>query len=97
MLFIFGLIPATILVIVGYFVLIAAARAEGALERFGRYLAIWTFVLAGLLAVGGLLAPTLGMQGPMGGMMSGGIAQHMQRMEQLEEEQAALLRDLQRD
>ncbi len=35
----------TIFVVIGYFVLLSSARAEGRLKSFGRILAIWMFVL----------------------------------------------------
>jgi hypothetical protein len=93
----FSLIPATAFLVIGYFVLYASARTEGALKPFGRYLAIWLFILAGLVVLGGLLAPVIGMRGPMGGMMMGGMGQHMQRMETMQEEQLAILRELRGD
>jgi hypothetical protein len=96
MIFLFSLIPATALVVVGYFVLYASTRAEGGLERFGKYLGIWIFFLAGVSVLGGLLASTVGIRGPMVDMMSG-IGQHMERMENLEKEQLSILRELQRD
>jgi hypothetical protein len=96
MIFLFSLIPATALVVVGYFVLYASTRAEGGLERFGKYLGIWIFFLAGVSVLGGLLASTVGIRGAMGDMMRG-IGQHMERMENLEEEQLSILRKLQRD
>jgi hypothetical protein len=46
MCFLFSLIPATILVTVGYFVLFSSGKTEGAVSRFGRILAIWIFVIA---------------------------------------------------
>ncbi|MCE2510199.1 MAG: hypothetical protein J4G10_04395 [Alphaproteobacteria bacterium] len=46
MCFFVSLVLATILVTVGFFVLVAAGKSEGALAKFGRILAIWLFVLA---------------------------------------------------
>jgi len=46
MCFLFSLIPATMLAVVGYFVLYASARAAGRIGMFGRLLAIWVFVIA---------------------------------------------------
>jgi len=92
MIFTISLIPATILVIVGYFVLYTALRAEGGIRRFGKYLGAWIFFLAGVSVAAGLLAPTLGMRFSMGG-----IGQHMQSMEKMEKEQTRILRDLQRN
>jgi hypothetical protein len=61
------------------------------MKRFGQYLAVWIFLLAGAVVLAGLLAPTLG----MGGSMMGNMGAHMQRMEQLQEEQLTILRELQ--
>jgi hypothetical protein len=56
MIFLLALIPATMLTVAGYFVLFLSHRAEGSLRSFGRYLGIWAFALAGLVALGGLFA-----------------------------------------
>jgi len=77
MLFLFSLLPGTILLVVGYFVLFASSRAEGGVKRFGQYLAVWIFFLVTVLVLGGLLASALGMQDPISRM-----TQHMQLMEQ---------------
>lgn len=90
-------IPATTLIVIAYFVFYTSTRAEGALQRFGRYLSIWLVFLAGVVILGALFASILGIRGPMGGMMMGGIGQHMQRMEQMQEEQLSILRELGRD
>lgn len=81
MLFVISLIPATILVVVGYFVLYSATRAEGGVRSFGNYLAIWLLLLAGVTVLGGALSSALGISGPMDRM-----EEHMQRMEHLQQE-----------
>jgi hypothetical protein len=48
-----GKVPATFWVVVGYFVLFSSTRAEGKLQKFGRGLAIWIFVLASFIPVMG--------------------------------------------
>lgn len=53
MLFFFSLLPATLAVVLGYFVLFSSAKAEGAVKTFGRILAVWIFVLAALLPLAG--------------------------------------------
>lgn len=78
--FFISLIPATIFLIIGYFVLFSATRAEGGVKRFGNILATWMFVLAGGVVVGGLAAPALGIN-PIGGMV-----QHWQQMEHVQQE-----------
>jgi hypothetical protein len=80
MLFFISLIPATIFLIIGYFVLFSSTRAEGGVKRFGNILATWMFVLAGGVVVGGLAAPALGIN-PIGGMV-----QHLQQMEHIQQE-----------
>jgi len=46
MCFIFSFVPATIFLVIGYFVLFASGKAEGAVQKFGRILAIWVFIVA---------------------------------------------------
>lgn len=53
MCFIFSLIPATVFVMFGYFVLYASARSAGGVQRFGRGLATWIFILAAMFPVMG--------------------------------------------
>jgi hypothetical protein len=56
MIFLLALIPATALTVAGYVALFLSHRSEGALRSFGRYLGIWAFILAGLVALGGMFA-----------------------------------------
>ncbi|HXY98285.1 MAG TPA: hypothetical protein VEH00_15085 [Steroidobacteraceae bacterium] len=56
MLFLVALIPATALTVGGYVALFLSHRSEGSLRTFGRYLGIWAFVLAALVALGGMFA-----------------------------------------
>ena len=53
MCFLFSLIPATFWLVVGFFVLYASGRAEGTLQKFGKVLAIWIFVIATFLPICG--------------------------------------------
>jgi hypothetical protein len=46
MCFFFSLIPATILTVIGYFVLFSSTKAEGNVKKFGQILAIWLFIVA---------------------------------------------------
>lgn len=46
MCFFFSLIPATVLVTIGYFVLFASSKSEAGIKTFGLILAIWIFVIA---------------------------------------------------
>jgi len=60
MLFFVGLLPATIFVVVGYFVLFASARAEGGIRAFGRVLAVWILIAAAVPPVAGAYATFTG-------------------------------------
>jgi ABC-type cobalamin transport system permease subunit len=53
MCFFFSLIPATVWLIIGFFVLFASTKAEGSLRKFGKVLAIWSFVIAALFPLAG--------------------------------------------
>jgi hypothetical protein len=51
MVFLISLIPATVLVVVAYFVLFSSTRADGAMKACGRRLAIWIFIPAAAFPV----------------------------------------------
>ena len=68
MCFVFSLLPATILVVIGYFVLFSSGKAEGGIRRFGQVLAIWIFVIALFPPLAGAYL-TLSGQCPMTEMM----------------------------
>lgn len=51
-----SLIPATIWVVLGYFILFSSTKSEGAVQRFGQILAVWVFIIAALLPVMGAYA-----------------------------------------
>ena len=53
MCFFFSLIPGTVWLVIGYFVLFVSAKADGGLQKFGQVLAIWTFVIAALFPIAG--------------------------------------------
>ena len=46
MCFFFSVLPATLWVVLGYFVLFSSTKADGSVRTFGRILAIWVFVVA---------------------------------------------------
>jgi len=46
MCFFFSLLPATIWVTLGYFILFSSTKTDGSIQKFGRILAIWVFVIA---------------------------------------------------
>jgi len=60
MVFFVSLFPATVLVIVGYFVLFSSTRTEGAVKAFGQILAAWVFILAAAFPVAGAYATYAG-------------------------------------
>ncbi len=51
MCFFFSFLPATIWVVVGYFILFSSTKTEGSVQLFGRILAIWVFVIAAFFPV----------------------------------------------
>ena len=57
---IFALIPLTLLVVVGFFVLIASSKMEGVTRTFGKYLSVWIFVLVATIGAGLATAPVFG-------------------------------------
>jgi len=60
MVFFFSLVPATLLVVIGYFVLFSTTKTAGAVKTFGRILAIWLFILAAVLPAAGAYATFAG-------------------------------------
>ena len=56
----FSLIPATFLVVLGYFVLFLSTKTNGARKTFGQILAIWIFILAAIPPVAGAYATYAG-------------------------------------
>lgn len=53
MCFFFSFIPATIFVVIGYFVLFSSNKAEGTIQQFGRVLAVWIFIIAAFFPIMG--------------------------------------------
>ena len=68
MCFFVSLIPATVWLIIGFFVLFASTKAEGGLRKFGQVLAIWSFIIAALFLLGGAYVTLAGLC-PMEAMM----------------------------
>ena len=61
MYFLFSLVPATLAVVVGYFVLFSSTKTEGAVRTLGRILAIWILVLGALSPMAGAYATYAGL------------------------------------
>jgi hypothetical protein len=61
MCFAFSLIPATIWVVLGYFVLYSSTKTQGTEQRFGHFLAIWVFVVAAFFPVMGAYVTLTGL------------------------------------
>lgn len=61
MCFLFSFVPATVWLVVGYFVLFSSAKADGGIRTFGRALAIWTFVIAAFLPIAGAYVTLAGL------------------------------------
>lgn len=68
MCFIWTLLPATIFAVLGYFLLFASTKAEGAFRTVGHVLAIWVFILAVSLPIMGAYLSVAGLC-PMETMM----------------------------
>jgi len=54
MCFFMSLVPATILMVLGFFVRYAGNKAGGSLEKFGKILSIWVFLVALVPILGSL-------------------------------------------
>jgi len=61
MCFFFSLFPATIWLVIGFFVLFASTRTEGGLKKFGKALAIWVFVIAAFFPLCGAYVTLAGL------------------------------------
>ena len=61
MCFFFSFLPATVFTTLGFFVLFATAKAEGALKTFGKILAVWIFIVAAFIPVCGAVMTVLGL------------------------------------
>ena len=68
MYFFFSLIPATLAVVLGYFILFSSGKTQGGVKTFGRILAIWVLFLAAALPLAGAYATYAGIP-PMGELM----------------------------
>ncbi len=69
MCFFFSFLPATIWLVIGYFLLFSSTRADGSLGTFGRGLAIWAFVIAACIVLAGAYVTISGLC-PMGAFLS---------------------------
>lgn len=75
MYFLFSLIPATLSLVLAYFVLFSSTKTQGMVKTLGQILAIWIFVAAAALPMAGAYAtyagfPSIGAM--MRSMHSGG-------------------------
>lgn len=79
MFFFLSLIPATLALVLGYFILFSSTKTQGTVKTFGRILAVWVFVLAALLPVAGGYATFADLPSPgsiMQSMHAGGSSQN---------------------
>jgi hypothetical protein len=51
MCFFFSLIPATIWVVLGYFILFSSTKTQGGVQMFGQILAFWVFIIAAVFPI----------------------------------------------
>ncbi len=61
MYFYFSLIPATLAVVLGYFILCSSTKTQGAVKTFAQILAVWVFLLAAALPTAGAYATYAGL------------------------------------
>ena len=61
MCFFFSLIPATIWVVLGYFILYSSTKTQGTVEKFGYFLAIWVFIIAAFFPMMGVYVTLTGL------------------------------------
>ena len=65
----FSFLPATFWLTVGFFVLFASTKTEGNMQKFGRLLSVWIFIIASFFPMMGAYATLSGLC-PIGEMMS---------------------------
>ena len=53
MCFFVSFVPATVWLIIGYFVLFSSSKSDGGIRMFGRVLAIWIFVITAFIPIAG--------------------------------------------
>lgn len=53
MCFFISLLPATVWVVIGYFILFSSTKTEGNVQKFGRGLAVWVFIIASFFPIMG--------------------------------------------
>ena len=68
MYFFFSLIPATLTVVLAYFILFSSNKTAGVVKRLGQILAVWVFVLGALFPLAGGYATYAGLP-PIASMM----------------------------
>ncbi len=68
MCFFISFLPATIWAVIGYFVLFSSTRAEGRVQTFGRWLAIWIFFISVFIPLAAAYITLAGFC-PIGAMM----------------------------
>jgi hypothetical protein len=61
MCFVVSLVPATVWLIIGYFVLFAASRSDRGIRVFGQVLAVWIFVIAVVIPLAGAYVTLAGL------------------------------------
>jgi hypothetical protein len=69
MCFFLSLIPATIWIVLGYFVLFSSSKTQGPVQMFGQILAIWVFIVAACFPVMGAYVSLAGFCPSIEGMM----------------------------
>jgi hypothetical protein len=61
MCFFFSFLPATIWAVIAYFILFSSTKTEGFVKKLGQVLAIWAFVISGLILIAGAYVTVIGL------------------------------------
>lgn len=61
MCFFFSFLPATVWVVIGYFILYSSTKAEGFVKTLGQWLAVWAFIISGFILIAGAYVTMTGL------------------------------------
>jgi hypothetical protein len=70
MYFLFSLIPSTLVIVLGYFILFSSTKTQGAVKTFGQILAALVLLFAAVLPLAGAYATYAGLPSPAAMMRS---------------------------
>ena len=61
MCFFLSFLPATIWIVIGYFVLFSSTKTVGGIQKFGRVLSVWIFIIAAFFPIMGAYVTLAGL------------------------------------